>query len=163
MLISISSSFCIMWYYCHKQSFLYLSSLFLSRCVVWQDNSTTNFGFPLQSLSDFRRLQFTISRRICEICLLLRTPSLKEVKLGTKKRNRETNFFLQDSMRLRRFQNFKKIHLSIFSELIALGVSLPLEICDRAHFPGNEEVRNFRSQEFCRCRITPQQKTITNF
>ena len=36
-------------------------------------------------------------------------------------------------MRLRRFQNFKKIHLSIFSELIALGVSLAvsLEICDR--------------------------------
>ena len=52
-------------------SFSYLSSLFLFRGLLWQDNSTTNFGFPLQSLSDFRRLQFTISRRICGICLWL--------------------------------------------------------------------------------------------
>ena len=55
--------------HCHKQGFSYLFSLFLSRCVVWQDNSTTNFGFPLEPLWDFRRLQFTISRRICGICL----------------------------------------------------------------------------------------------
>ena len=60
------------------------------------------------------------------------TPSLKEVKLGTKKHIWETNFFLQDSMRLRRFQNFKKIHLSIFSELIALAYAnqeQPRKIC----------------------------------
>ena len=63
--------------YCHKQGFLYLFSLFLSRCVVWQDNSTTNFGFPLEPLWDFRRLQFTISRRICGICLAL--PSERHV------------------------------------------------------------------------------------
>ena len=74
---SESSSFCIMWNYCHKQGFLYLFSLFLSRCVVWQDNSTTNFGFPLEPLWDFRRLQFTISRRICGICLAL--PSERHV------------------------------------------------------------------------------------
>ena len=77
VLISISSSFCIMWNYCHKQGLLYLFSLFLSRCVVWQDNSTTNFGFPLEPLWDFRRLQFTISRRICGICLAL--PSERHV------------------------------------------------------------------------------------
>ena len=63
--------------YCHKQGILYLFSLFLSRCVVWQDNSTTNFGFPLEPLWDFRRLQFTISRRICGICLAL--PSERHV------------------------------------------------------------------------------------
>ena len=56
------------------------------------------------------------------------TPSLKEVKLGRKKTIWETNFFLQDSLRLRRFQNFKKIHFSIFSELIALGVTLAVKI-----------------------------------
>ena len=63
--------------YCQKQGSLYLFSLFLSRCVVWQDNSTTNFGFPLEPLWDFRRLQFTISRRICGICLAL--PSERHV------------------------------------------------------------------------------------
>ena len=67
----------IMWNYCQKQGVLYLFSLFLSRCVVWQDNSTTNFGFPLEPLWDFRRLQFTISRRICGICLAL--PSERHV------------------------------------------------------------------------------------
>ena len=53
-----------------------------------------------------------------------RTPSLKEVKLDTKNCIWETNFFLQDLISLRRIQNFKKIHLSIFSESIALGVTL---------------------------------------
>ena len=52
------------------------------------------------------------------------TPSLKEVKLDTKNCIWETNFFLQDLISLRRIQNFKEIHLSIFSESIALGVTL---------------------------------------
>ena len=52
------------------------------------------------------------------------TPSLKEVKLGTKNCIWETNFFLQDLISLTRIQNFKKIHLSTFSESIALGVTL---------------------------------------
>ena len=54
----------------------------------------------------------------------LYTPSLKEVKLDTKNCIWETNFFLQDLISLRRIQNFKEIHLSIFSESIALGVTL---------------------------------------